>query len=118
MALLSRDAILAVVDLPMELVSVPEWGGEVNVRGLDGKDRDAFEASLVMQNGEAVNLANIRARLAALCIVDEAGERLFSDADMAALGRKSGAALDRVFSVAQRLSGMSDAAVKELQGNS
>jgi hypothetical protein len=118
MALLTKDAILAAVDLPTERVSVPEWGGDVLVRGLDGRDRDAFEASLVVQAGGPVNLANIRARLCAACIVDEAGERLFSDADMDALGRKSGAALDRVFSVAQRLSGMTEADVKSLQGNS
>jgi len=34
------------------------------------------------------------------------GDRLFADADIAALGSKSAKALDRVFAVAQRLNGI------------
>lgn len=40
MALLSVDQILAADDIPSEVVDVPEWGGQVKVRGLS---RGAFE---------------------------------------------------------------------------
>lgn len=118
--LLNRDAILSAEDLEKELVHVPEWGGHVYVRALTGAERDAFEASMVDQRGRdrKMNLKNLRARLCALTICDEEGNRLFSDADVEALGRKSAAALTRVFAVAQRLSGLTQDDVDELAGNS
>ncbi len=105
--MLTRDQILQCDDLPRERVSVPEWGGEVLVRTMTGADRDAFEASLVGRDGpKESRLDNVRARLVALALCGEDGERLFDDADVAALGAKSARALDRVFAVAQRLNGI------------
>jgi len=118
--ILTRDAILGAEDLPRELVEVPEWGGCVYVRALTGTERDAFEASVVEQRGKStkMNLRNIRAKLVALTVVDEEGTRLFSDADVKLLGQKSAAALDKLFEVAQRLSGLRDEDVEELAKNS
>lgn len=117
---LSKADILSADDLPAETVKVPEWGGAVRVRSLTGAERDAFEASMFEGTGKKarMNSANLRARLVALCVVDEAGERLFADEDVEALGAKSAAALDRVFSAAQRLNGFTSADVEELEGNS
>lgn len=119
MAHLTRDQILAAPDLPREEVDVPEWGGSVLVSGLSGTDRDAFEASIVEVQGSErkMDLENIRAKLVARSIVDDAGQRLFSDADVRKLGAKSAVALQRVFEVAQRLSGLTPADVKELAKN-
>jgi hypothetical protein len=103
MNILSKEAILAADDLPRESVSVPEWGGDVLVRTMSGTDRDAFEASLLEKDGR---MENVRARLVALTLCDAQGDRLFDDGEIAALGRKSARALDRVFSVAQRLNGI------------
>ena len=100
--LLSRDAILKASDLPTRDVSVSEWGGVVRVRMLTGAERDAFEASFA---GDGPGrFANMRARLVALCAVGPDGRRLFDEADVIALGAKSGAALNRVFLAAQELS--------------
>lgn len=120
MAVLNRDQILKVNDLPSETVPVPEWGGEVIVRALTGTERDAFEASMIQLRGKekVLKMENIRARLAALSVVDEQGIRLFTDADVEQLGHKSATALNRVFEVAQRLSGLTPEAVEELTGNS
>jgi hypothetical protein len=41
-----------------------------------------------------------------LTLCDATGNRLFEDAEITALGRKSARALDRVFAVAQRLNGI------------
>ena len=103
MNILTKEAILAADDLPREIVPVPEWGGDVYVRTMNGTDRDAFEASLIGKEGR---LENVRARLVSLAVCDESGSRLFGDADVAALGAKSAKALDRVFAVAQRLNGI------------
>lgn len=119
MAYLTREQILECVDLQYEDVAVPEWGGTVRVRGLTGAERDAFESSFVQQQGTKTtfDMQNMRAKLVAMAVVDENGERLFSDRDVAALGRKSGAALQRVFEVAQRLSGLTDEDIDELEKN-
>lgn len=120
MALLTRDQILAVEDLKRETIDVPEWGGEVIVKSLTGAERDAFEDSVVKQRGKTreLNLRNARARLVSLSLIDESGSRLFSDGDVEALGRKSAAALDRVFAAAQRLSGLTENDIDELAKNS
>ena len=106
-------------DLAHENVDVPEWGGTVRVRTLTGFERDAFEQSVITRRGKQVdmNLENLRAKLAALTIVDEDGERLFSEADVQALAQKSAAALSRVFTVAQRLNGLTNEDVEELAEN-
>lgn len=119
MKLLSRDMILGAVDLPSEDVDVREWGGIVRVRALTGAERDAFEASIVEQKGKKTtfNAANMRAKLVAMSVVDENGQRLFDDDDAQLLGKKSAAALNRVFEVAQRLSGLTQEDVEELEKN-
>lgn len=117
--LLARDEILSVQDLPVERVEVPEWGGDVLMRGLTAAERDAFEQSVIEMQGKSakVKMQNLRAKLVALSIVDEDGNRLFTQADAEALGKKSGAVMSRLFEVAQRLSGMGDKDVEELVGN-
>lgn len=105
--ILTKEAILAADDLPRERVNVPEWGGDVFVRTMTGTERDAFEASLIGTGGaKDGRLDNVRARLVSLALCSESGERLFDDAEIAALGKKSARALDRVFGVAQRLNGI------------
>ena len=120
MTLLSKTAILAAQDLQTEDFEVPEWGGAVRVRSFTGRERDAFEASMVRGEGRdrKVDLTNMRARLVGLTVIDETGQRLFTDEEVDLLGAKSGAALDRVFAVAQKLNGLSGADVEELSKNS
>lgn len=118
--MLDKESILAAEDLRTEEVQVPEWGGSVYVRTLTGKERDAWEATLLDGTGRnrRVKLDNIRASLAAATICDAQGKQLFGPEDVAALGEKSALALDRVFEVAQRLNGLTGEDVEELVGNS
>jgi len=118
--LLTRQQIIESDDIPTEDVLVPEWGGVVCVKGLSGESRDAFESSMIKQRGDSMetNTRNMRARLVALSIVGEDGTLVFSTADVDALGLKSSKALDRVFAVSQRLSGLSKKDSDALAGNS
>lgn len=117
---LGRDAILKAAALKTEDVPVPEWGGSVLVRELRGRERDEWEASLAVQRGRQMvpDVANMRAKLAARVIVDSDLEPVFTQQDVAALGELSAAALDRVFEVASRLSGLNQDAVEEKAKNS
>lgn len=118
--LLTRDAILSASDIRSEDVKVPEWGGTVRVKGLTAAQRDQVEAKAVSARGSnmQLNLVGMRAHMAALAIVDDKDKPIFTQADVKALGEKSGAALDRVFEAVTRLSGMSDDDVEELTKNS
>lgn len=116
MTLLTKDQILAASDIKTEEVHVPEWGGTVRVSGMTGEGRDRFEMACVAEDGTA-SVSNVRAKLVASSIVDEQGRLIFTDADIEALGRKSCAALDRVFDVAQRLSRVSATDVESLAKN-
>ena len=117
MSTLKRDDILKAQDIKIELVPVPEWGGDVYVKGMTGRERDQFEASLVeMRGGRTthIKLENVRAKLVALTTCDESGERLFTSKDAEELGKKSASALQRLFEVSQHLSGLTPADVDEL----
>jgi len=116
---LSAKDILSASDQKREKVDVPEWGGAVYISSLSAATRDAYEGSLVRMNGKEVEMAtaNARAKLLALTLVDEAGARLFTDAQIEALGGKNGEIVDRLYKVAQRLSGMTPESVKTLAKN-
>ena len=117
---LNRDQILKASHLKTEEVEVPEWGGLVLVRELRGRERDEWEASLAVQRGKQMvpDVANMRAKLVARSVVGEDGEPVFTQQDVHALGELSAAALDRVFEVASRLSGLNPDDLEEMQGNS
>jgi len=111
--MLTREDILSKKALKTEVVDVPEWGGSVTVREMMAEEADIFEAALAAsretgQNGTK-HLANMptafRARLVSICAVDDQGKRLFTDQDVDELGKLSRAALDKVSTVAARLSG-------------
>ena len=114
--MLTKDDILNANDQKTEVVSVPEWGGDVTIAIMSGYARDRFEASIVGKNGNP-NMQNVRAKLVAASIVDENGDLMFSDADIMKLGKKSSVALDRVFGAAQSLNKISDADVDDLAKN-
>ncbi len=119
---LTREQILAAVDLKIEAVEVPEWDSTVYVRNLTGRARDKFEASRYRLKDKSKEVEvihdNTRAQLLALTLCDEDGKLLFTDADVAALGEKNAAVLDRLFDVARRLSGMRPEDTEDRRKNS
>lgn len=115
-----RAAILGVSDIQTEEVHVPEWQTWVRVRGLTAAERDDFEQSCVVGKGKNkdVSVRDLRAKLVVRSLVDGDGARLFGDGDYLMLGQKSAAAVDRIYDVAARLSGISETDEEELLGNS
>lgn len=114
--ILTRDQILGAKDRITERVEVPEWGGDVLVTTISGAARDRFEAAIIAADGQT-DTTNMRAKLVAACVVDEAGDPLFTIEDIEALGRKSAAALERIVKVSQRLNRIGSAEMEELKGN-
>ena len=115
-------AILALDDLPEEWVDVPEWNGRVRVVGLTGTERDRWEELRMVDKRDAkgkvkrqMDLTNFRASLVAMSVrmPDDRAKCLF-EGQVPALGKKSAAALERVFDVARRLSRLTDEDIDEL----
>ncbi len=113
----SLNDIIQVLDLQVEMVTVPEWDAAVYVRGITAAERDRYESGSYTVAGK-VDLSSARSRLCAMAICDEKGNRLLTDADASALAIKSGAAMDRIFAVAQRLGGVGAEAVEKAEKNS
>jgi len=112
-----RDVLLGATTVPTEVVVLPELAGlAVTVRGMTGSERDAFEASCFEGRGRKreFSMRDVRAKLVASCCLDEKGQRAFSDSDVQALGQVRADVIDRLFGVAQRLSGISEKDADEL----
>lgn len=116
MGILSRDQILNVDDTVYKEVDVPEWGGSIRLRSLTGAQRDKIEQDSVVQRGRktSMNMVNFRAKIIAASAVDEAGQLLFVEKDVIALGKKAAGVLDRLSEVASKLSGMTEDDIEEL----
>lgn len=113
---LTREQILAAEDIKLEKVEVPEWGGEVYLRPMTGADLDAYEDEMAKRSkGDGkFDLAGFRAWYLSLVLVDTEGVRMFAqEGDVAALGKKSGKVVNRLFAEAQRVNGLTAEAVTD-----
>lgn len=121
MALLDRTAILSNKTLRRQTVSVPEWGGEVIVRELMANEGDIYEAAFLHMrdnNNGKEKLDGMRAKIVAMACINEDGSQMFTEADVAELGKLSRVALDRVATAASRLSGYTKDSEDEIKKNS
>lgn len=117
--LLKREEILAANDMIFEDVEVPEWGGSVRVRLMDGAARAAFDAWAYGCRGDQTEwMRRFRFLVCVLCIVDADGKLLFSEADVEILGSRSAEALSRVFTGAARLNKLLPEQVEDSVKNS
>jgi hypothetical protein len=107
---LSKTAILAAKDVRLsDAIPVPEWKGDVFVKTLSGLERDAFEESYAEQK-----MKSFRVRFLVLTLCDDSGERLFSDDDTDALGKKSSVVINRLFEKAWAHNAFTQEAVEGL----
>lgn len=114
-----RDDILGLDDAKIIPLEVPEWSRTVHLRVLSGAERDRFESSCAAdpKTGRK-QVLNLRARFAVMVLCDEKGQRIFTDADAEALGKKSSSALSRIMEAAGKLNRFLEADVQELEGKS
>jgi hypothetical protein len=102
---LTLAAIAASVDIPTEVVEVPEWGGSVLVQGLTKAQAAAvFDACMVEGEGSAktIDPKKLEAELLLACVV----EPKLSAADLAVLEAKANAPVQRVAMACVRVAGL------------
>lgn len=110
-----RDELLGLVSQKPTLVSVKFCGKDLFVREMTGAERDAFEADQVDAGKTGNALKNFRARLLVRVLVDEAGVRVFTDADADTVGNLPSREIRRVFDKAAKLNALDPDDVKELE---
>lgn len=113
--MLTRDQILAAKGPDTETVHVPEWGGDVGVRGFTGTERDRFELGSLAHKDDLEKLAGLRAKVVSWVTLGEDGKQLFTPKDLSWLGDQPAKALDRIYSVALRMSGVDKQAVEDAE---
>lgn len=115
---LSRDLLLNLGTRPLlEEVPLPApASGTVWVRALSQDEKDQFEESLRVRNGDdvSVDLVGVRSKLVTLTACDIKGNRLFKDEDLAAVGQIPAKVLEPAFEAAQRLAGFKKDEVERL----
>lgn len=98
---LTREQILAARrDRKPHRYEVPEWGGEVYIRVLSAED----QMHLADNEGDP---ARTPIRVLLYALVDDTGERLFTDADFDELAGEDFPVVMRVFSEVAKLNGLS-----------
>lgn len=105
MSPLNKAAILAAPGLATEDVEMPEWGGCVRVSELSAMDLLEYWGACRDDNGELIR-SRVMSALLSRSVIDDGGAPLFSDSDISQLMAKSAPAVNRLFDVAQRLSGI------------
>ncbi len=90
--MLTKDAILGLVEKPVAMLNVPEWGGDVGIRALSAAEM------LDLGNrpdNEEKGLESL-ARFCALVVCDENGKRVFSAGDVPSLMQRGAVILARI----------------------
>lgn len=129
---LTKSQILGSKDIIVEEVATPEWAPEgltpeeaaqccVGIRNLTGSGRAVFiQRTIAMKkaNPDAVVDAQIEMLLVAMTAVDADNKTMFTEEDVKELGERSATTLARCAAVAQKLSGLTEDAIKEAAKNS
>ena len=111
-------------EIPRKTIDVPfpELHTAYRLREMSGTERDVFEIEQYKENSDGkqkVEMRYLRARLVALCLVDETGARLYADDEVSQLSDGVPAAvLAKLFVAAQTLNGMDADAVDNAGKNS
>jgi hypothetical protein len=111
---LTKEQILAADDSGLLKIAVPEWGGDVYIRVMTVGERDAYENE--WQRKKDTGVDDFRTKFLVRCLVDEKGNRLFDNGDVAKLAAKSAKVMNRVWMAAMEHNNLSDESVETLAG--
>ena len=116
---LNKQDILSVQDCKVVEVNVPEWGGSVFVKVMSGKQRDAWEASVVSRKDKdgKINTAGLRSMLVATCVCDESGNEIFTAEDIPEIENKNASVLQRIFDEAAKLNGLTGESAEAIKAD-
>lgn len=106
---LTRQAILE-TPLRTQEVFIPEWGGSVLVKEMTAKQVADNGRFVLTRDGKAdmSKAVQVPVQMCLQQVVDEAGNRLFSDGDIKQIEALHAGAVNRIAEAVRKLSGMND----------
>lgn len=112
-----RDQILNIKDSRIEKISVPQWPNvEVYIKQWSAEDQDLYSKECLKSDGE-FNTEHARVRLVVSALCDAEGNKLFTNKDYDALGKKSVAALDHIIKAINELNSITVEKLEEMAKN-
>ena len=99
-----------------KLTAVKVWGEDAHIRVMSGTERDQWESQII-ENGKVVK-DQFRVKLLVKVLADETGKRLFSDDEIGTLSGMESVEIDRLYTIASKVNGLSKSDVDELTKNS
>ena len=115
MAVLSRNQILSSKLSDYETVTVEEWGGDVRIRPMNGKQRSDWEYWVTQRIDN--DYRGLRERLIISSVVDENCNPVFTEEDEEKLSELSATALESLASEIQRINGLGANEIEEAAKN-
>ncbi len=104
-------------DIKKEIVNVSQWEVDIEVRTMSGLDRANLLNKCIDAKGNVIQ-EKFQTGLLIACLFDpESGERIFVDADADWLIQKSSGAIEKLASVAMRVSGLTREALADAEKN-
>lgn len=111
-AILGIDAIAAAQDITSEAVPMPEWGGSVNLVAMTAAERVVVAQRIAKElkdRGSEYADGRVALHVVAASMVDADGARLADPmAAAGVLATKNYGLVNRLYAIAERLSGMGD----------
>lgn len=116
----SRVDFLAPAKRRIKDVMLPVKKIKLRIRSLFEGEKEAYEAGLMTAKGDTTRdtLLNARRRLIALCLCDENGERILSDADLDSMKSLDGADMAYLQEECQTFVGFKSGDIEGLVKNS
>ncbi len=113
---MTRDEILSANDLATDTFPAGKWG-EVTIIELDGEQREDLENMIQGFKANKSSKKSVRATAAVYSLRNPDGTPMFTLADIPALAKKSGVALDAVFDRVLKLNAMTSKEAEVVAGN-
>ena len=107
MTTISADALRA--GAPVQITKVDLWDGHhAYVKGMTAKEKNNFDASMMAKDWKSIDRRKVRRQkqlMICRCLTDDFGNRLLTDEDVEAVSEWPADIANRVFDLANKLSG-------------
>jgi hypothetical protein len=110
MKALDRNSLLAAkIDLPREVVELPEFGGSLTIVGMTGKEQTAlYKKSYKDGKKGEIDEDTFTAKLITQCVRDKDGNRLLEDSEFGLVLQWPGPIFNRIAQAALRVNGLAE----------
>jgi len=118
---LTKEDVASVSDIKVEEIDVPEWGGVVRMKEMNGIGRDAFEKEVTARTDKdsSMDITGLRPLLLSLVLCDSQGVLLYEGAEgVEILNGKSAKVVGRLFEKAQTMNNIGETALEQAEKNS